>query len=74
MYNWQCAHSDANGKRDLALEAGAQAVRNFVTKEIIRLIKSCRTKKPNQSPLYQSDPEIDMPEPSVRRFQRPHPT
>jgi hypothetical protein len=68
IYNWQCAHSDVNGKEDLVFEAGAQAVRNFVTKEIIRLIKSCRTKKPNQSPSYQSDPEIDMSEPDGRRF------
>ena len=71
MYNWQCVHSGVNNKRDIALEAGAEAVRDFVTKEIIRLVKSCRTKKVNQSPSYLSDPEIDISEPTILRFRRP---
>ena len=71
MYNWQCVHSGVNNKRDIALEAGAEAVRDFVTREIIRLVKSCRTKKVNQSPSYLSDPEIDISEPTILRFRRP---
>ena len=71
MYNWQCVYSGADNQRDIVLEAGAEAVREFVTKEIIRLIKSCRTKKANQSPSYLSDPEIDISEPTILRFRRP---
>jgi hypothetical protein len=71
MYNWRCVDSGPNGETDLALEAGAEAVRDFVTKEIIRLVKSCRTKKMNQSPSYSSDPEIDVSEPTILRFRRP---
>ena len=59
IYNWRCESTDANGERDLSLEAGAKATRRLVRKQIVRLVHSCQIKKRVQSPVYDVVPEIN---------------
>jgi len=67
IYNWRCEYTGANGERDISLEAGAEATRQLVREQIVRLVRTCRIKKLVQSPAYQSDPEINEPE-TISRF------